>query len=107
MSNKTIVIWVSLVLIIFASILIYGICYKKEHPYLKLEHEIEDAAKEYMKNYEGIKPSEYLDLTITSKELQKENHLKELKFEDKKCSGKVVVSYGKWKYEYSPSIKCK
>lgn len=109
MNKYMFVIWGLIVFIIFGVILTYGICYKKEHPYIKVEHTIEEKAEEYLDNYDGIKPDENIDVTITTKELIKTGYLtnSDLKYKGKKCSGKVVVSFENNKYIYNTKINCK
>lgn len=106
MNNKFMLIWFIVILIIFGSILTYSVNYMKKHPFLKLEHKIKESAKNYMKDYEGIKPDKFIELTITSEELQKKDYLEELKYKNKKCSGKVVVKNENNKYKYIPNIVC-
>lgn len=100
-------VWGIIIFLILGSLLTFGLLYKKKYPYLKEEHILEKAAKDYMKTYKGIKPDENINLTITSKELRKNGNIGEIKHDDKKCSGKVVVEYKRNKYIYNASVKCK
>lgn len=108
MDKKTMLIWGVIVVIIFAGLITYGICYKKAHPYMSIESNLKDAAKEYMENYDGIKPDSMIDLTITSKVLYEAEYITKdkLKYKGKECSGKVVVSNDNGKYKYTPTVKC-
>lgn len=108
MTKKTMLVWGGIVIIIFVGLLTYGLCYKSKHPYMTIEGNLKDAAKEYMKEYDGIKPDSMIDLTITSKVLYEGKYITkdELTYKEKECSGKVVVSYDNGKYKYTPTVKC-
>ncbi len=109
MSKKIMLIWGSIIVILLTCIITYSICYLKKHPYLKVENNLKDAAKEYMENYDGVKPDSMIDLTITSKVLYEAEYLtkEDLKHKGKTCSGKVVVSDNNGRYKYDVTVKCK
>ena len=101
MSNKLIVIWGSVIILLVGTVYFIGIKYKDELKYISLKEEVKDSVKEYIKRND-IK----LPLEITSEELEENNYIKELKLDDKICAADITVDKKFLFYNYDIEFTC-
>lgn len=87
MSNKLIIVWGSLIILLVCTLFLIGSKYKGEVKYISLKEEVKTSVKKYMKD-NNLK----LPLEITSEELETLGYIKELKLEDKTCVCDIYVS---------------
>ena len=81
MSNKIIVLWGFIIVMLVCTIYFIGIKYEN------LKTEVKEATKKYVDDKD-------LDLpfTITTEQLESEGYIKELRLDDKVCAADVVIS---------------
>lgn len=87
MSNKIIVLWGFIIVMLVCAIYFIGIKYENEIKYINLKTEVKEATKKYVDDKD-------LDLpfTITTEQLESEGYIKELRLDDKVCAADVVIS---------------
>lgn len=100
MSNKIIILWGSIIILLITILFIIGINYEKEIKYINIKQEVKESVKKYIKE-NNIKD----DFEITSEELESEGYLKEIKLDDKICvadiSVKKVLIFKKYNIEFT------
>lgn len=101
MSEKTIVLWGFLIVLLVGVIYFIGIKYEGEFKYINLKTEIKSAVKDYVKE-EDID----LPLEITTEELEEKGYIKELKLEDKVCAATIKVDKKFIFYNYDIKFEC-
>lgn len=100
MSNKIIILWGSIIILLITILFIIGINYEKEIKYINIKQEVKESVKEYIKE-NNIKD----DFEITSEELESKGYLKEIKLDDKICAAdisvKKVLIFKKYNIEFT------
>ncbi|MCI6350195.1 MAG: hypothetical protein MR779_04750 [Tenericutes bacterium] len=100
MSNKIIILWGSIIILLITILFIIGINYEKEIKYINIKQEVKESVKKYIKE-NNIKD----DFEITSEELESEGYLKEIKLDDKICAAdisvKKVLIFKKYNIEFT------
>ena len=100
MSNKIIILWGSIIILLITILFIIGINYEKEIKYINIKQEVKESVKKYIKE-NNIKD----DFEITSEELESEGYLKEIKLDDKICAAdisvKKVLIFKKYNIEFN------
>lgn len=100
MSNKIIILWGSIIILLITILFIIGINYEKEIKYINMKQEVKESVKKYIKE-NNIKD----DFEITSEELESEGYLKEIKLDDKICAAdisvKKVLIFKKYNIEFT------
>ena len=100
MSNKIIILWGSIIILLITILFIIGINYEKEIKYINIKQEVKESVKKYIKE-NNIKN----DFEITSEELESEGYLKEIKLDDKICAAdisvKKVLIFKKYNIEFT------
>ena len=100
MSNKIIILWGSIIILLITILFIIGINYEKEIKYINIKQEVKESVKKYIKE-NNIK--DYFE--ITSEELESEGYLKEIKLDDKICAAdisvKKVLIFKKYNIEFT------
>ena len=100
MSNKIIILWGSIIILLITILFIIGINYEKEIKYINIKQEVKESVKKYIKE-NNIKD----DFEITSEELESEGDLKEIKLDDKICAAdisvKKVLIFKKYNIEFT------
>lgn len=100
MSNKIIILWGSIIILLITILFIIGINYEKEIKYINIKQEVKESVKKYIKE-NNIKD----DFEITSEELESKGYLKEIKLDDKICeadiSVKKVLIFKKYNIEFT------
>lgn len=100
MSNKIIILWGSIIILLITILFIIGINYEKEIKYIDIKQEVKESVKKYIKE-NNIKD----DFEITSEELESEGYLKEIKLDDKICAAdisvKKVLIFKKYNIEFT------
>lgn len=87
MSNKVIVVWGSIIILLVCTLFLIGSKYQGEIKYMSLKEEVKTSVKKYMKDNNLKAP-----LVITSEELESLGYIKELKLEEKVCASDINVS---------------
>lgn len=100
MSNKVIIVWGSIIILLITILFIIGINYEKEIKYINIKQEVKESVKKYMKDNNLKAP-----LAITSEELVSLGYIKELKLDDKICAAdisvKKVLIFKKYNIEFT------
>ena len=100
MSNKIIILWGSIIILLITILFIIGINYEKEIKYINIKQEVKESVKKYIKE-NNIKD----DFEITSEELESEGYLKKIKLDDKICAAdisvKKVLIFKKYNIEFT------
>lgn len=100
MSNKIIILWGSIIILLITILFIIGINYEKEIKYINIKQEVKESVKKYIKE-NNIKDN----FEITSEELESEGYLKEIKLDDKICAAdisvKKVLIFKKYNIEFT------
>lgn len=76
---------------------------RKIEPYERMEHTLANSAKTYVDNELDLVKGQTI---IKLEELQEANYIKNLKVNNDKCTGYVVVDYQKNAKEYTGYITC-
>lgn len=101
MSNKTLVIWGSIIIFLVCVIFIIGTFYKSEIKYITLKEEVKTSTKEYINKHDVTYP-----FKITTEELESLGYLDELLIDDKVCAGDISVTK-KWIFKsYKIDFTC-
>ncbi len=86
MSNKLIMIWGTIIILLVGTIYFIGVKYEEELKYISLKNELKESVKEYIADKKPKYP-----LKITTEELEEEGYINELKIEDKICAADIKV----------------
>ena len=101
MNNKTIVIWVSLIVLLTLGIGIIGITKQDELKYIEAKNELKKATKEYIKDNK----INSFPITITSETLEEKDYIKEIKIDKNICAADITVAkkfiFNKYKIKFT------
>lgn len=84
MSNKIIILWVTIIMIIISSIFLIGKYYEKNYKYYVTNKEVKSYLKKYMEK-ENVKITKFSSIIIDSKELKEKKYMEEIKVNDASC----------------------
>ncbi len=101
MSNKLIVVWGTVIILLVGTIYFIGVKYEEELKYISLKNELKDTLKEYIKDNDSKLP-----LKITSEELEEQEYIGELKIDDKICAADIEVDKKFLFYDYNIEFTC-
>lgn len=101
MSNKIIVLWGFIIVILVCAIYFIGIKYENEIEYINLKTEVKEAVKKYIKDNDLVLP-----ITLTTEELESKGYIGELRIEEKVCAADVTVSKKFLFYSFDIDFTC-
>ncbi len=101
MSNKVILVWGGLVVVIISTILLLGYKFNGEIEYVKMKQSIRNSVYNYIGDNDVKFP-----LEISTEKLEEENYLEEIRIGNKLCAADVVVNKKFVIYNYDISFTC-
>ncbi|MCI8331142.1 MAG: hypothetical protein HFE04_03485 [Bacilli bacterium] len=101
MSNKLIIIWGSVIILLVGTIYFIGVKYEEELKYISKKNELKEVVKEYIKDNHTKLP-----IKITTEELEEQEYIEEIKMEDKICAADIKVSKKLIFYDYDIEFTC-
>lgn len=87
MSNKIIVLWGSLIIILLTMICYIAVTKKEEIKFINLKQDLKEDVKEYIKDNDIELPFE-----ITSEELEEQGYIKPIVLGNKLCAADIKVT---------------
>lgn len=101
MSNKLIIVWGSIIILLVGTIYFIGVRYEDELKYVSLKNELKGTVKEYIKDNNSKLP-----LKLTTEELEEQGIIGELKIDDKICAADILVDKKFIFYDYDIEFTC-
>lgn len=101
MSNKLIVVWGTVIILLVGTIYFIGVKYENELKYIALKNELKESVKEYISDNKVKLP-----LEITSEELEEDEYIGELKVDNKLCAADIKVDKKFLFYNYDIDFTC-
>ncbi len=87
MSNKIIVLWGFIIVMLVCGVYFIGIKYESEIDYINLKNDVKSAAKRYVEDKDVSLP-----FTISTEKLEGEGYIGELRLDEKVCAADVTVN---------------
>lgn len=109
MSNKVIVLWTTIIIIIITSIFLIGKYHEKNYKYYETNKEVKTYLKRYI-DEENIKVDKFNTIIIDSKELREKKYIEEIEVNDATCEfiakikNYIIFKAYKIKYECTNNI---
>jgi len=101
MSNKLIVVWGAVIILLVGTIYFIGVKYEDELKYISLKNELKSSVKKYIKDNDVKLPFE-----ISTEELEEQEYIGELKLDDKICAADIKVEKNFIFYDYNIDFTC-
>lgn len=101
MSNKLIVLWGFIIVLLVCIIYFIGIKYEDEIKYVNLKNDVKESVKKYIDDNEVELP-----FSITTEELEEKGYIDELKLNEKICAADVKVSKKFLFYSFDIKFTC-
>ena len=105
MSNKFMITWGILVILIVSVILIIGVYYEKNYEYIEASNKVKEVIKKYLKE-EDININNLDSYNIQSNLLKEKGYLEEIKIKDNKCSFNAKIKNYFIYYDYDIKYNC-
>jgi len=101
MSNKLIVLWGFIIVLLVSIVYFIGIKYQDEIKYVNLKNDVKEATKKYVEDNDLELP-----LSITTEELEEKGYIGELKLNEKICAADVKISKKLLFYSFDIKFTC-
>lgn len=101
MSNKLIMLWGFVIVLLVSLVYFIGIRYEDEIKYVNLKSDVKEAVKKYVEENDVSLP-----FSITTETLEEEGYIDELKLNEKVCAADVIVKKKFLFYSFDIKFTC-
>ena len=105
MSNKLIVLWGTIIVLLVSAVFVIGKLYKEDKFLIETQKLLKTNVSKYLDDY-GKWPSINDEIKISSNELIELDYIEPIKNESKECSAVISIKNVNKKYKYKYTVNC-